>query len=116
MSEAHTNLVRTLRKAAAPGTILFPYANGLYKTLQGNPITLGVPGVLDLIGYTMMTVTQEMVGKSLPIFTAIDAKVGKDITRQTQKDFIAAITAAGGIIGVAKSIEDLQIILKKRLD
>ncbi len=116
MTTEHTNLKNLLCKAAAPGTILFPYANGLFRTIQGNPITLGVPGVLDLIGYTMVLITPAMVGKSLPVFTAIDAKVGKDRVRQTQADFIAASLKNNCLAGAVKSIVEMKNILNKRLD
>lgn len=81
------------------------------------PITLGfafpdgkpVVGTSDLIGWTTITVTPEMVGKRLAVFTAIECKAstgGKK--REEQVKFLGNVIKAGGIGGFANSPESAQ--------
>jgi hypothetical protein len=56
-------------------------------------------GVLDLIGF---------VG---PRFVAIEGKAGRDRLRPGQQAFIEAVLAAGGLAGVARTVEDAHRIL-----
>lgn len=71
------------------------------------PIRTGlVTGNSDLIGWTTVTVTSEMVGKQIAVMSAIELKTGKlKITRE-QQIFLDAVRRAGGIAIVARSVED----------
>ncbi len=55
---------------------------GAYKTEAGAFVRFGVGGKggSDLIGITPVTVTPEMVGKKLGIFTAVEVKTPKKNT------------------------------------
>jgi hypothetical protein len=68
-------------------------------------------GSSDLIGITTVTVTPEMVGKRVGIFTAIEVKQpGKNPT-PTQRQFIAEVRERGGRAGVATGVAGaMQII------
>lgn len=83
---------------------------------DGRRIRYGVgnPGGSDLIGITPVTITPDMVGQTLGVFTAIEVKkpTGSRIS-QDQKNFIAAIINAGGYAGVARSPEEALEIIKK---
>ena len=84
------------------------------------PVALGfglstgepVVGACDLPGWTTVTITPEMVGKSVAVFTSIEAKRttgGKATTDQI--NWRNQVQAAGGIAGIANSPEAaLQII------
>lgn len=69
-------------------------------------------GSSDAIGFTPVLITQEMVGKTLPIFTAVESKTGKGKLSKIQSDFIDMVLAFGGIAGVARSREDLRDLIK----
>lgn len=68
---------------------------GVYFDSQGNRVTIGFPGLSDLIGCTND-------GK----FFAIEVKVPGEKPRQNQKDFIDAMLRQGAIAGVAHSVEE----------
>ena len=90
-------------------------------TLHGaRPVTLGfgapdgrpVVGASDLCGLTSVTVTPEMVGQKVAVFTAIEAKRTKNgRTTKEQLDFHEFVRGAGGIAGVANTPAVAQSIV-----
>lgn len=65
-------------------------------------------GSSDLIGWSSILVTPEMVGRRVAVFTASEIKSSRKMkpTRE-QKAFIAAVNEAGGIGIVAYELKDL---------
>lgn len=69
-----------------------------------------VVGTSDLIGWRSRTITPDMVGQTIAQFVAIEVK---DQARPTpeQQAFIAAVNRAGGVAGIARSVDDARSIL-----
>lgn len=72
----------------------------------------------DLIGITTITVTQEMVGKPLGIFTAIEVKNAKwrhpkNKYETAQQNFLQWVKSRGGFAGFANSVDMFKEILKR---
>lgn len=63
-------------------------------------------GSSDLIGFKPTLITQEMVGKTLPIFAAIECKSVNGRASQIQKNFINMVNDNGGHGRIAKSVQD----------
>lgn len=59
-----------------------------------------IKGSSDLIGWNTVTVSQEMVGKKVAIFTAVEIKTGSVKITPEQKVFIENVNRAGGIAGI----------------
>ncbi len=72
---------------------------------------VGSPGGSDLIGYRRVTVTAEMVGQEIPVFAAIEVKTARGRATKEQERFIEHIRNAGGIAGVARSVDEAKSIL-----
>lgn len=70
-------------------------------------------GSSDLIGWTPVTITQDMVGKRIAIFTAIEGKSETGRATVEQNNFIAAVLRDGGLAGLARDLTDAQRILSK---
>jgi hypothetical protein len=64
----------------------------------------------DLIGYRAVTITQDMVGCSVAVFTSLEVKKphGRIVVKSAQKDFIQLIQSVGGIADVVRSTEDAK--------
>ena len=86
----------------------------------GRPIALGLAlpngdplvGCADLLGFTPVVVTAEMVGQTLPVFTAIETKRSKGgKASEAQLNFVSQVVKAGGIAGIANSVESAQAIV-----
>ena len=101
--------------ASQIGTTLFCNNVGMYKDQRGNVIRYGLcKGSSDLIGWTPIMVTPDMVGKKIAVFTAVEVKLnknGKYKATDDQKRFISAVLNNGGFAGVADCKKDLEDII-----
>jgi hypothetical protein len=104
------NAIR-LEHGAGPAR-LWRNNTGALKDAQGRLVRYGLcPGSSDLIGLRTITITPDMVGQTVAVFTAIEVK---DRGRPTpeQLAFIAMVQQAGGLAGVARSTDDARAILR----
>ena len=68
-------------------------------------------GSADLIGWKQVTVTPEMVGQQVAVFLSIEVKTPTGRIRPEQQAWLETVQAAGGIAGVARSVEDALRIM-----
>ena len=101
--------------ASQCGSTLFKNNVGKLRDERGNIVTFGLcKGSSDLIGWTPITITPEMVGKKIAVFTAVEVKknkFGKYKATDDQKRFISAVLNNGGFAGVADCKKDLEDII-----
>ena len=71
----------------------------------------GTKGSADLIGWSSVTITADMVGQTVAVFTSIEVKSATGRLRPEQRQWLEAVQAAGGIAGVARSVEDARALL-----
>lgn len=80
---------------------------------NGRPVQFGLAkGSADLIGWTTRTITPEMVGSTVAVFTSIEVKAPTGRLRPEQQQWLDAVQAAGGIAGVARSVSDAEALLR----
>ena len=85
---------------------------GVLQDRRGVPVRYGLqPGSSDLIGWRTVTVTPEMVGQQLAVFTSIEVKAASGRLRPAQRQWLDAVQAAGGVAGVARSVDDARALL-----
>jgi len=71
-------------------------------------------GSSDLIGWTTKTITPEMVGSKVAVFTAIEVKkTEKSPVRPEQVKFIDAVKRDGGMCGISWNINQALKITGK---
>ena len=99
-----------IRIACSTGdTRLFRNNTGTLKDQNGRPVQFGLcKGSADLIGWKRVTVTPDMVGQQVAVFLSIEVKTPAGRIRPEQQQWLDAVQAAGGIAGVARSVEDAQ--------
>lgn len=89
------------------GTRLWRNNTGMLRDQQGRPVRFGLcAGSADLIGYTTIEVTPDMVGQRLAVFTAVEVKTATGRPTPEQSAFLDHIRQAGGRAGIARSIDD----------
>jgi hypothetical protein len=124
MSTPHQDLMRRIRLKLGEQALhcrLFQNVRGLFwqgtVKEQGpgwvtlvNPVrkeTGLAPGSLDLIGWVTITITPDMVGQKIAVFTAGDAKVGRDKLSDLQANFARNVIEAGGRAAELRSEQDV---------
>lgn len=117
MASEETNISKECQKTASKlGSRLFRNNRGMFKTLDGlRKVRAGleVPGSSDLIGWTQVEITPDMVGEKVAIFTAFEVKTGQGAASEDQARFIDNILNCGGIAGIVRSSECLKKLLNK---
>ena len=104
-----------IRLTCSTGAIrLFRNNTGTLKDANGRPVQFGLcKGSADLIGWTTRTITPEMVGTQVAVFTSIEVKTPTGRLRPEQRQWLDAVQAAGGVAGVARSVADAQQLLTR---
>jgi len=88
-------------------TRLFRNNTGTLRDQHGRPVSFGLcKGSADLIGWRTVMITPEMVGQQVAVFTSIEVKTPAGRVKPEQQQWLDAVQAAGGIAGVARSVED----------
>jgi hypothetical protein len=107
-----------IRIACSTGdTRLFRNNTGTLRDANGRPVQFGLcKGSADLIGYRTITITPDMVGQQVAVFTSIEVKTPTGRIRPEQQAWMEKIQAAGGIAGVARSVENAKALLAAQPD
>jgi hypothetical protein len=107
-----------IRLACSIGTCrLFRNNTGTLRDINGRPVTFGLcKGSADLIGWTTRTITPEMVGQQIAVFTSIEVKSSSGRVKPEQQQWLNAVQAAGGIAGVARSVGEAMDLLSITTD
>lgn len=105
-------------EASTKGHRLFINSSGAFQDNTGRLVRFGLGHTTknqafkssDLIGFTMVTITPDMVGKKLPVFTAMECKkpswkYAETIREVGQKKFIDVIKTNNGIASFVNSVE-----------
>ncbi len=107
-----------IRLACSIGSCrLFRNNTGTLRDINGRPVTFGLcKGSADLIGWRSVTITPEMVGQQIAVFTSIEVKAATGRIRPEQQQWLNAVQAAGGIAGVARSVGEAMDLLSITTD
>ncbi len=111
MANAETDLQQRIRLAvgALPGVRLWRNNSGkLPDPRTGRWVQFGVasPGGSDLIGYRSITITPDMVGRTVAVFTAVEIKTATGRATPAQRQFVDHIRCAGGISAIVRSTQE----------
>lgn len=89
-----------------------PTKDGGKYIKDARPLKAGLCiGSSDLIGWTEKTVTADMIGQKIAIFTALEIKTATGKATKEQLNFIRVVKQSGGISGIARSeIEAVEIV------
>ncbi len=92
---------------------LFRNNTGTLRDQHGRPVSFGLcKGSADLIGWRSVTITPEMVGQQIAVFTSIEVKAATGRIRPEQQQWLNAVQSAGGIAGVARSVGEAMDLLR----
>lgn len=119
MAERDELINPILMRASAMGARLFRQNTGMawvgkvirngHQTIvaEARPFHAGLcVGSSDLIGWTPVTITPDMVGKQVAVFTALEVKWGTTRNSKEQIAFIGKVKESGGIAAFVRSVDD----------
>ena len=116
MANAETDLQQRIRLALGTRSDLRLFRNQvgqLPDPRTGRPVQFGLArGSADLIGWRTITITPDMVGRQLAVFTSIEVKTPTGRIRPMQHAWLSTVQGAGGIAGIARSIQDANDLLR----
>lgn len=97
-----------------PDCRIFRNSVGFGCSINGNPQKFGLcAGSGDLIGIQKITITPDMVGKTVGRFVSIEVKSDKGRVSQEQKRFAEIINKFGGKAFIARSAEEAERQLRE---
>lgn len=97
------------------GAVAFRNNVGQYfdpKTQRPIRYGLGV-GSSDLIGWRSITITPDMVGTKVAVFTAVEVKTPTGRPTEAQLNFIDQVRKAGGFAGIARSASEAVALIQR---
>ena len=116
MASAETDLQQRIRLALGTTTDLRLYRNNcgsLPDPRTGRLVQFGLArGSADLIGWRTITITPDMVGQQVAVFTSLEIKTPTGRLAPAQRHWLHAVEGAGGIAGVARSVSDALAIVE----
>lgn len=142
MSESHTNLLKLACAAVArvAGIYCRMFPNEIGTALQGRPQFVSRPGMVkvdkgdviirrfqrvpygllpgsgDRIGWSTITITPEMVGRRVAVFTSAEGKVGSDRMSAEQRHWHDTVREAGGVSVEVREPGDLAAAVRAFVD
>jgi hypothetical protein len=113
MSEAATLAQIRLAIGRLPFARMFRNNTGAMKDETGRLVRFGLhKGSADLIGWRTVTITPDMVGQRIAVFTSIEVKHGRGWLTDEQRTWLAHVHDAGGWAGVARDPMEAAAILR----
>jgi len=116
VANAETTLQQQIRLALGTRSDLRLFRNQvgqLPDPRTGRPVQFGLArGSADLIGWRTITITPDMVGQRVAVFTSIEVKTPTGRIRPDQHAWLGAVQSAGGIAGIARSVTDAVTIVQ----
>ena len=98
------------------GAVMFRNNIGSYMDPKtGRVIKYGVcnPGGGDLIGWTPVVITPDMVGCTIAVFTGVEVKTPTGRASEAQLNFIDQVIRAGGYAGIARSPQEAVALVRR---
>jgi hypothetical protein len=119
---------RVLMEASKIGMVLWRNNSGAFKDKEGRWVWFGLGNLSkahserikssDYIGLLPVTITPEMVGQTIGVFTAIEFKKPGHKTAEgrfkAQKAYIDFVKLRGGIAGFVEKVEDFYGLFAKK--
>jgi len=85
---------------------------GALEDTNGRVVRFGLaPGSGDLIGWRTLIITPDMVGHRIAQFVSLEAKSATGRARADQIAWAAAVTAAGGVAGICRTVDEARGLL-----
>lgn len=111
LGRGETRIFRNSVGQGWTGTVIGRSPSGDVLLRNARPVRFGLAdGSHDLIGWRSLLIGSEHVGRTLAVFLSVEVKSATGRAREGQKVWNEAVTRAGGLSGIARSVEDARAI------
>ena len=109
MRNPETNIMNKIMLAMSKkGYLCWRNQVGLFKTLDGRTVNIGIKGSSDLMAVKPTVITPEMVGQTLAVFVAVEVKTATGRQSEPQKKWQNAVEKLGVKYILARSENDID--------
>ena len=109
MRNPETNIMNKIMLAMSKkGYLIWRNQVGLFKTLDGRTVNIGIKGSSDLMAVKPTIITPEMVGQTLAVFVAVEVKTSTGRQSEPQKKWQNAVEKLGVKYILARSEDDID--------
>ena len=109
MRNPETNIMNKIMLAMSKkGYLIWRNQVGLFKTLDGRTVNIGIKGSSDLMAVKPTVITPEMVGQTLAVFVAVEVKTATGRQSEPQKKWQKAVEKLGVKYILARSEDDID--------
>ncbi len=109
-----TRTVQNPAMLAAGGrrdVLVWRQQSGLFYTHDGNPVRVGLPGMADAGMIVAVTVTPEMVGKTIGVAVQPEFKTRGGRQSEPQQNWQAAVEKRGGVYRLVRSAAEMDQLI-----
>lgn len=109
MRNPETNIMNKIMLAMSKkGYLIWRNQVGLFKTIDGRTVNIGIKGSSDLMAVKPTVITPEMVGQTLAVFVAVEVKTATGRQSEPQKKWQNAVEKLGVKYILARSENDID--------
>lgn len=99
---------RIMMDMSKKGYLVWRNQVGLFKTLDGRTVNIGIKGSSDLMAVKPTVITTEMVGQTLAVFVAVEVKTATGRQSEPQKKWQKAVEKLGVKYIIARCEDDID--------
>ena len=99
---------RIMMDMSEKGYLVWRNQVGLFKTLDGRTVNIGIKGSSDLMAIKPTVITPDMVGQTLAAFVAVEVKTATGRQSEPQKKWQKAVEKLGVKYILARSEGDID--------
>ena len=102
-----------LAVGARPDVLIWRQQSGLFRQYEPPhaPVRVGQPGIADSMAVVAVTITPDMVGKTIGVAVAPEFKTTTGKQSDRQKDWMAAFQSRGGIYRLVRSAAEMLALV-----
>ena len=99
---------RIMMDMSKKGYLVWRNQVGLFKTIDGRTVNIGIKGSSDLMAVKPTVITPEMVGQTLAVFVAVEVKTETGRQSEPQKKWQKAVEKLGVKYIIARCEDDIN--------
>lgn len=99
-----------LAVGARHDVLVWRQQSGLFRAYDdpGQIVRVGMPGLSDSMAVVSVTITPDMVGKTVGVAVGAEFKAGRGQQSESQRGWQRALEARGGVYRLVRSADDMR--------